>query len=244
MNEKMVNLEKQMNDLSQKLGELELRSSQDVKNCNDEMNCLKLEFELIKKEFIEFKESVVKNIDKENYVVIGIDIETILNMFEKYWDSGIVGDSFSYMDFDGYQIKDSDFRIEYGNEINLESATINLGNYYIDNYPFTYETFSKFVVDSYSEYSHEFKLLQYIKSDLFDTINSNILDVVRNFETNDFVCDDDCYCEISLSDKSIELESITINDSQFLDFWNSNFDYSQDEIREFISAYFNIPNEL
>ena len=208
-------------------------------NATTEINSMRSELEKLINEFDLLK---IKLQDEENSdeKITEEDIEEIISLIDDFI-SNYGTNNFGRESFNGRDIDDVELSVNYSCEVELESATIDVEDYFCGNFSFDYDEFIQMVRESDND--NKSNLLKFIPRGLFDLIAEVIDKSVRDIDTSisfnrfdDFECEMNCY-------KKIEVTEISIDGDEFINVFQNEFDFNRNDIEELIKNYHNFISE-
>ncbi len=231
----------QINDLENKINDLVVRINNaeekltnnvttEINSVRDELQQLIKQFELLKNQMQE---------ENSDATITQDDIESMINLIDSYIsDCGTK--NFSNENFYGNCIEDVELSIGYNCEVELESATIDVDDYFCSNFSFEYDNFIKYVDNAGLDDGF---LVKYLTRELFELITEIINTSVRNIDTSisfnkfdDFECSMDSY-------KKIEVTDISIDSQEFCEQFSNEFDFDRGDIENIIKNFHNLKSE-
>jgi hypothetical protein len=228
----------QIKDLEKKIEELQLRSDKLTElfsNDSSEINSLKNDLaEVVKQLELIKKNSESKDDDLKLTIEEANELASLIDSFisQKCFNSSY----FTHNDVD-----DVELTINYDLEIELESATIDVENYFIENFSFDKDSLLKFC----SEHGHGVfaGLSKYITDGLFDII-SEALDVeVKSVDTSvtirrfdDFELELDSY-------KRLSVYEVRVQGDELEEHFFNEFNFEESDLQTLIYNYFNLSEE-
>jgi hypothetical protein len=188
----------------------------------------------------EFKELKTKILNEEK---ITIDSQTIEDLAETlgYYINDCSSKNFRSETYSQYDIDDAEFSISYDSEIELESAVIDIKDYFKEYFIFNYDQFKRFLNDSkYKE--TQIQVIELMPIELFTSISEIIYKSVDEIHTRiTFDNFEDFDCE--LSDKRIEVTSVEISSYEFEKKFFDDFDYSSISFEDIIKSFYDFKEE-
>jgi hypothetical protein len=168
------------------------------------------------------------------------DIEAIIRLIDDFITNFSTND-FRDESFSGREIEDVSLSINWDSEVALDEATIDAGSYFCNNFTFDYDDFCNWTNNAGNQ--ERIELLKFIPRELFELITEIVDKSVRDIDTtitfrafNDFECEMDSY-------KKIEVTDVTINSDEFIDHFESNFDFDSNDIENTIKSFHNFKDE-
>lgn len=238
MKTEIQNLENKINKLVMRMNNAEetltTNATNEINSMRSELEKLINEFDLLKIKLLE------ENLDKNSDLKITKkDIEEIISLIDEFiTDYGT--NNFDEVLFSSVDIDDVELSVNYSCEVELESATIDVQDYFCSSFTFDYDEFVQMVSKSDS---NKLFLLNFMPRELFDLIAEVIEKSVRDIDTsitfntfNDFECEMDCY-------KKINVKDISIYSDEFINVFQNEFDFDENEIEEIIMNYHNFISE-
>ena len=231
MNTQIFNLETKINELVMRMNNAETSLKE---NATNEINSLRNELNDLINQFDELKiQMLSENSDEKLTEEIIEDLVRLIDSFVEEKGKRYFRDE----SFTSNQIDNCDLRINYSCEIEIESATINVGDYFCKNFSFKFEDFINYVdkagLDEYQQ------LIKYLPEELFnlmvDIIEQSVSDV-DNSPT--FYNVEDFECEIMYS-KKLEVTDITIQSSELQEKFDDEFEFPEGDIYTIIKSYHN-----
>jgi hypothetical protein len=236
MNTQINDLEKKINELVMRMNNAETslreNATNEIQSLRDELQKLITEFNLLK---IKMQEG-----ENSDATITEDDIESLINLIDSFI-SDCATNNFSSETFYNRNIDDVELSIGYTCEVELESATIDVDDYFCENFSCDYDDFIKYVDRAgLDEYGF---LVKFITKELFELINEIIETSVRNIDTSvsfsrfeDFECEMDSY-------KKIEVTEITIDGDELSTQFTNEFDFDRTDIENIIKNYHNFKSE-
>ena len=232
----------QINDLENKINDLVVRINNaeenltnnvttEINSVRDELQQLINQFELLKSQMQE---------ENSDATITEDDIESLINLIDSFI-SDYATNNFGSETFYNRNIDDVELSIGYNCEVELESATIDVDDYFCTNFSCDYDNFIKYVDRAgLDEYGF---LVKFITKELFVLITEIIETSVRNIDTSisfnrfeDFECEMDSY-------KKIEVTEITIDGDEMSTQFTNEFDFDRTDIENIIKNYHNFKSE-
>ena len=232
----------QINDLENKINDLVVRINNaeenltnnvttEINSVRDELQQLINQFELLKSQMKE---------ENSDATITEDDIEAMINLIDSYIsDCGTK--NFFNETFINRDIDDVELSIGYNCEVELESATIEVDDYFCSNFSFEYDKFIKYVDNAGLD--EEGFLVKYLTRELFELISEVINTSVRNIDTSisfnkfeDFECEMDSY-------KKIDITEVSIDGQEFCEQFTNEFDFDRNEIENIIKNFHNLKSE-
>ena len=232
----------QINDLETKIDELVWRMNNAeetlTNNATTEINSLRSELQKLINEFDLLKIKMQE--ENSDATITEDDIESLINLIDSFI-SDCATNNFGSETFYNGNIDDVELSIGYNCEVELESATIDVDDYFCTNFSCDYDNFIKYVDRAgLDEYGF---LVKFITKELFELINEIIETSVRNIDTSicfnrfdDFECEMDSY-------KKIEVTEITIDGEEMSTQFTNEFDFDRTDIENIIKNYHNFKSE-
>ena len=231
MNTQIFNIENKINELVMRMDNAEqgLKAS-----TSQEINALRNELQDLIKQFNEVKNQLS---DENSEVKITQEIiDDILAMVDEYINQKSL--RFSSASYCGNEIEDCDLRLNYSHEVELESVTINIGNYFIDKFYFDFNSFNNYFVNQ--EKDSQIELLKFVPEELFQLFNEIVEKEIANLDSVPNFCDiDDFECEIGYG-KRIDVTDVTIEMDAFLEVFNDNFSFPQEDLEIAFKQFHNL----
>ena len=224
MNTEIKNLEAKINEL-----EMRINNAQDNDNLKLDLNNL----------INEFKELKTKILNEETT----IDSQTIEDLAETLGDyiTDYSTKNFRSKSYSQYNIDDVELSVTYDSEIELQTATININEYFMESFIFNYDQFKRFLNDSKYK-DTQIQVIQLIPIELFTSISEVIYKSVDEIHTRiTFDNFDDFYCE--LYEKRIEITSVDIDSDELERKFFDDFDYSSKDIEDIIKSFYDFKEE-
>ena len=138
-------------------------------------------------------------------------------------------------------VNDVELSINYDQEIELERATIDVEDYFVENFSFDFDKLIEFT-ETYSNGVFA-ELKKYLTTDLFNIIADVLIVQVRDIDTSvqidrfeDFEVDLDHY-------KRLEVTEVTINGDELQEIFSQEFDFGENEYQLLIYNYYNLSEE-
>jgi hypothetical protein len=221
-------LENKINELVMRMNNLEVHTKDAVKSMRIELSGLVNEFYSLKNGV----DSKSKITDK--------DIKKIIDLINQFIDNFSL-DRFEKEDFYTNEIEDFKLSLDSSvDEVILEVATINVGEYYIKNFIFTYDVFKNALSNSKDTND----LIRFIPEELFDLISEVILKGLRETNTlitlNDF---DKSDYQLKISSNKIAVYSINLSSTKLIEAFEKEFNFYRDDIENIIKMYHNFKSE-
>jgi hypothetical protein len=221
-------LENKINELVMRMNNLEVHTKDAVKSMRIELSGLVNEFYSLKNGV----DSKSKITDK--------DIKKIIDLINQFIDNFSL-DRFEKEDFYTNEIEDFKLSLDSSvDEVILEVATINVGEYYIKNFIFTYDVFKNALSNSKDTND----LIRFIPEELFDLISEVILKGLRETNTlitlNDF---DKSDYQLRISSNKIAVYSINLSSTKLIEAFEKEFNFYRDDIENIIKMYHNFKSE-
>ena len=235
MKTQFQNLENKINELVMRMNNAEETLTN---NATTEINSLRSELQKLINEFDLLKIKMQEgNSDEEITEEIIEELIQLIDSFikekgKKYFR----GESFC-----GNDIEDYDLAINYSCEVEIQQATINLGNYFCSNFSFKFEDFIQYVdsagLDEYQQ------LIKYLPEELFnlmvDVIEQSVSDICTSITFDNLEYFE---CEINYS-KKIEVTDVQIDSNELKDKFDDEFEFPEDDICSIIKQYHNFKSE-
>jgi hypothetical protein len=231
MNTQITNLENKINDLLVRMNNadsLTENATTEIQMMRSELEKLITEFNLLK---IKMQENSEEKITQE---VIDDLMRLIDDFITDCGTEDFRGESFS-------DINDCDLSINYNCEVEIDSVTIDVEDYFCTHFSFDYDRLLSWLESSRIEEKRE--LIKFIPIELFELITEIVDTSVRNIDTDisfrnisDFECEMDSY-------KKIEVTEVTIDSSELSNVFTDEFDYSTDDIENVIKEFHNFQDE-
>jgi hypothetical protein len=235
MNTQIFNLETKINELVMRMNNAQTSLTSLKENDNNEMFNLRNELNVLVKEFERLKIEMLSNKSDEHKISIEV-IEDLIRLIEDYI-SARGKHYFRNETFTSSEIDDFSLRVNYSQEIEIEQATINVGDYFTRNFNFKFEDFINYVdkagLDEYKQ------LIKYLPEELFNIISEIVEASVQDVDNSPtFSSVDDFECELMYS-KKIDITDITIDSNELSSVFNNEFDFPEDDIDVAIKQYHN-----
>jgi hypothetical protein len=235
MKTQFQNLENKINDLVVRMNNAEETLKE---NATTEINSMRSELQKLINEFDLLK--IKMQDENSDEAITEDDIESLINLIDSFI-SDCATNNFSSETFYNRNIDDVELSIGYTCEVELESATIDVDDYFCENFSCDYDDFIKYVDRAgLDEYGF---LVKFITKELFELINEIIETSVRNIDTSicfsrfeDFECEMDSY-------KKIEVTEITIDGEEMSTQFTNEFDFDRTDIENIIKNYHNFKSE-
>lgn len=222
----------EIKNLEAKINELEMR----INNAQDNDN-LKLDLNNLINEFKELKTKILN----EETTIDSEKIEDLSEIISQYITE-CASKKFRNETYSQYDIDNVEFWVNYDSEIELESATINIKDYFQEYVIFNYDQFKRFLNENSKYTETQKQVIELIPTELFQLISEIIFKSVDEIDTNisfdnfeDFECDL-CY-------KRIEVTSVDISSYEFEKKFFDDFDYDSKYIEDIIKLYHNLEEE-
>jgi hypothetical protein len=235
MKTEIQNLENKINELVLRMNNAEKSLTE---NATTEINSMRSDLEKLINEFDLLKikmreENSDEKITEEN-------IEAIIRLIDDFITDYSTND-FRDETFSGREIDDVSLSVNYSCEVELDEATIEVDSYFVDNFNFDYDEFCNWIKNTKGEEENE--LLKFIPRELFELITEIVDKSVRDIDTSitfrkfeNFECELDSY-------KKIEVTEVTIRYDEFIDHFESNFDFDSNDIENTIKEFYNLREE-
>ena len=228
----MQNLENKINDLVIRVNNAEgtLRENQtnEIQSLRDELQQVINEFKVVKSK-VENENSDLK-ITKELADELASLIETFVS-----------NNCFNPRYLGSRNINDVELSINYDQEVELERATIDVEDYFVENFSFDFDELIEFTTTYSNGVFADLK--QYITTDLFEIIADVLIVQVRDIDTSvqidrfeDFEVEIDHY-------KRLEVTEVTINGDELQEIFAQEFDFGENEYQLLIYNYYNLSEE-
>ena len=222
----------EIKNLETKIIELEMRFN----NAKDNDN-LKLDLNNLISEFQELKNKILN----EETTIDSEKIEDLSETISQYITE-CASKNFRSQTYHQYHIDDVELRVNYDSEIELESASINISDYFQEYVIFNYDQFKRFLNDNSKYTETQTQVIELIPIELFTLISEIIFKCVDEIDTNiNFDNFEDFECE--LSDKRIEVTSVDISSYEFEKKFFDDFDYSSKDIEDIIKSFYDFKEE-
>lgn len=232
MKTEIQNLEAKINDLNVRiqLAEKTLKENNDgeIQSLQNDLKSLVDEFKLLK-----------SKIESENPKT-KITIE-LANELASLIDSFVSNNCFQARGLTSSNISDIELSINYDQEIELDRATIDVEDYFIDNFSFDFDELMEFATTYSNGVFADLK--QYITTDLFEIIADVLRVQVRDIDTylqidrfEDFEIDLTHY-------KRLEVNEVQINGDELEEKFSEEFDFGENEYQLLIYNYYNLSEE-
>jgi hypothetical protein len=209
-----------------------------TENATTEINSMRSDLEKLINEFDLLKikmreENSDEKITEENIEAI---IRLIDDFITDYSTNGFRDETFS-----GREIDDVSLSVNYSCEVELDGATIEVDSYFVHNFNFYYDEFCNWIKNTKGEEENE--LLKFIPFELFELITEIVDKSVRDIDTSitfrkfeNFECEMDSY-------RTIQVTEVTIRYDEFIDHFESNFDFDSNDIENTIKEFYNFKEE-
>ena len=233
----------QINDLENKINDLVVRINNAeeklTNNVTTEINSVRDELQQLINQFELLKTNLLLE-ENSDATITEDDIESMINLIDSYIsDCGTK--NFSNETFNNGDIDDVELSIDYNCEVELESATIEVDNYFCSNFYFEYDSFIKYVDNAGLD--EKGFLVKYLTRELFELISEVINTSVRNIDTSisfnkfeDFECQMDSY-------KKIEVTEVSVDSEEFCEQFSNEFDFDRTDIEKIIKNFHNLKSE-
>jgi hypothetical protein len=228
----------QIKDLEQKIEELHLRSdkltelfsidSSEINSFKTDLADVVKQLELIKKNFESKDDDLKLTIEDANHLASIIDTFIKNHCFDACYLTSNDAD-------------DVELSVNYDLEIELESATINVEDYFINNFSFDRDSLLTFV----QHYSGGIfsELSKYITERLFNIISDAVDVEVRAVDTSvRFSRFDDFEVELSYS-KKLEVTEVRVQGDELEEHFYNEFNLDESDIQSLIYTQFNLSDE-
>lgn len=236
MKTEIKNLENKINDLIIRVnnadGTLKENQANEIHSLREELQKLVDEFYLLA--------SKVENENSEKKSEIKITIE-LANELASLLDSFVSNNCFQARGLTSSNISDIELSINYDQEIELDRATIDVEDYFIDNFSFDFDELMEFATTYSNGVFADLK--QYITTDLFEIIADVLRVQVRDIDTylqidrfEDFEIDLTHY-------KRLEVNEVQINGDELEEKFSEEFDFGENEYQLLIYNYYNLSEE-
>ena len=238
MNTQFQNLENKINDLVVRMNNAEVtlkkNATSEINSMRDELQKLINEFDLLKLKMKE--ENSEETIDQEM-------IDSLVTLIDEFIDECGTNKFYS-QSFSGGEIDDVELSINYNCEVEIESATIDINDYFCEHFSFEHNNFLMWMDNRMKGGGNEL-LIKLMPFELFELISDIIHTSVRNIDTSiNFSRFDDFECEMD-SYKKIEVTDITIDSDELERQFKNEFDFDRDDIENIIKNYHNFkPEEI
>ena len=236
MNTQFQNLENKINDLVVRMNNaeetLKENATSEINSMRDELQKLINEFDLLKLKMKE--ENSEETIDQEM-------IDSLLTLINDFIDECGTKNFYS-QSFSGGEIDDVELSINYSCEVELESATIEINDYFCEHFSFEHDDFLMWIDNRMNSGGNDL-LIKFMPLELFELISDIIQTSVRNVDTSiNFSRFDDFECEMD-SYKKIEVTDVTIDSDEMERQFKNEFDYDASDIEDIIKNYHNFKSE-
>jgi hypothetical protein len=221
-------LENKINDLVMRMNNLKIHTANAVDSMRNELGELVNQFNSLK-----------NGVDSES-IITDKDIKKIINVINQFIDNFSL-ERFENEDFYTNEIEDFKLRLDSSvDEVLLEVATINVGEYYIKKFIFTYDVFKNALSNSKDTND----LLRFIPEELFDLISEVILKALRETNTlitiNDF---DKSDYQLTMGSNKIAVRSIKLSSTTLIEAFEKEFDFDRGDVADVIKLYHNKSEE-
>lgn len=235
MNTRINNLELKINDLLMRMNDAEETNKNFNHLTGEEMNEINNELKKLKIEFDSLKIKIISENSDEQKITKEI-IDDLITLIEDFINNR-GKKKFQEKSFCGKDIENYDLRVNYSCEIEIEKATINVGDYFLSRFLFRHDDFIKYVDDAgLDEYK---QLIKYLPEELFDLIYEIIEQSVKDVDTSPSFNEVDNFdCELCYN-KKVEITDITIDYSEMCEAFDNEFQFPEDDIRSTIRLYHN-----
>lgn len=223
----------EIKNLEAKINELEMRFNNAKDNDNLKLDLINL--------ISEFQELKTKILNEEKTT---IDSETIEDLAETigHYITECASKKFRNETYSQYDIDNVEFRVNYDSEIELESATINIKDYFQEYVIFNYDQFKRFLNENSKYTETQKQVIELIPTELFQLISEIIFKSVDEIDTNiSFDNFEDFECELCY--KRIEVTSVDISSYEFEKKFFDDFDYSSKHIEDIIKSFYDFKEE-
>jgi hypothetical protein len=231
MKTQITNLENKINELVVRMNNAEESLKE---NATTEINSMRSDLEKLINEFDLLKIKMQEQ--NSDAKITEDDIEAIIRLIDDFITDYSTND-FRDESFSGSEIEDVSLSINWDSEVALDEATIEVGSYFVNNFNFDYDDFCNWTNKAGIE------LLKFVPRELFELITEIVDKSVRDIDTtitfrefNDFECEMDSY-------KKIEVTDVTINCDEFIEHFQSNFDFDSNDIENTIKSFHNFKEE-
>jgi hypothetical protein len=234
MNTQFQNLENKINDLVVRMNNaeetLKENATSEINSMRDELQKLINEFDLLK-----IKMQDENSEEKITQEVIDDLMRLIDDFITDCGTEDFRGESFS-------DINDCDLSINYNCEVEIESVTIDVEDYFCTHFSFDYDRLLSWL-ESVNTNDEKRELIKYMPRELFELITEIVDTSVRNIDTDisfrnisDFECEMDSY-------KKIDVTEVVLDSSDLRNVFTDEFDYSTDDIENVIKEFHNFQDE-
>jgi hypothetical protein len=235
MNTQIFNLENKINELVMRMNnaEQELKST-----TSQEINSLRNELVDLIKQFNELKIQLLS--DDSEVKITQEDIENLIRLIDDYITKQ--ASNFDEHRFSENSIEDVELSITYSQELEIDNATINVGDYFCKNFYFNFNSFISYVDDIGTD---EQKVLvkTFITEEFFEIINDLIQQAVADIDTTPNFCSIyDWECEVGYS-KRIDITEVTIDGDEFTTHFNNEFTFPEEDLETAIKQFHNFIEE-
>jgi hypothetical protein len=231
MNTQIKDLEKKIEELqlrSDKLTELFSIDSSEINSFKTDLADVVKQLELIKKN-CESKDDDLK-----------LTIEDA-NQLASLIDSFICNQCFDASYLTSNDANDIELSINYDLELCLENATINVEDYFINNFSFDRDSLSKFILNYSGGIFAE--LNKYITERLFDIISDAVDVELKAVDTSVRVSRfDDFEVELSYS-KTLEVTEVRVDGEELEEHFFNEFNLDESDIQSLIYDCYNLSEE-
>ena len=234
MKKEIQNLENKINDLVVRMNNAEETLTN---NATTEINSLRSELQKLINEFDLLKIKMQEENSDEIITQEMIDslIDLINDFIKNCGTEHFRKESFS-------DIEDYDLSINNSYEVELDSVTIDVDDYFCSNFSFDYDRFIQWI-EEYRNDEETITLIKFMSRELFELIAEIIDTLVRNINTSiSFRTIDDFECEMD-SYKKIEVTEVTIDYDECCSVFTDEFDYDTSDIEDIIKNYHNFKSE-
>jgi len=232
------NLENKINELVMRMNNAEESLKE---NATNEINSMRSDLEKLINEF-DLLKIKMQELNSDTKITED-DIEAIIRLIDDFITDYSTND-FRSESFSGSEIEDVTLSINWDSEVALDEATIEVGNYFVSNFNFDYDDFCNWTqTTANSRNQEQVELLKFLPRELFELITEIVDKSVRDIDTtinfrqfSDFECELDSY-------KKIEVTDVTINSDEFIEHFESNFDFDSNDIENTIKSFHNFKED-
>ena len=236
MKTEVQNLENKINDLIIRVnnaeGTLKENQTNEIQSLRDELQKVIDEFKVVKSKVEN------ENSDKNSDVKITIELADEL---ASLIDSFVSNNCFNPRYLGSRNINDVELSINYDQEVELERATIDVEDYFVENFSFDFDELIEFTTTYSNGIFAELK--KYLTRELFNIIADVLIVQVRDIDTSvqidrfeDFDVEIDHY-------KRLEVTEVSINGDELQEIFAEEFDFGENQYQLLIYNYFNLSEE-
>jgi len=236
MNSQLENLEVEIENLTNRLDDATKIVAEEV------ISLIREELNKLKDEVADLKKDEVADLkkDEKNIAITIEDIDKIKELFLVYLDKDC--ENFKTNSYSSYKIQNYEMSISYDNEIELNNATVDIGDYWQNCFNINFSSFVEYIINNGDNEAMQLQI-KYLSYELFDLLREvvmkNIEDMSTVIEFNEFY---DFEVELD-SYKKLEITEITISSDEFESVFNYNFDADDLDIENVIKNFYNYIDE-